>query len=206
MVLVMGPSNKRFLSQEALWLIMFRYEIGPDLELRLLEERHAAELFELTVRSREHLRPWMPWIDSTRTVADSVEFIKSSLEQFARGEGLITGIWYRGSLAGAISFVNISQANNSAMIGYWIGADYQRQGLVTRACKALVDYGFSELGLNRIAIWVATDNLRSIAVPLRLGFVREGVERQAQRVNDRYVDIAVYSLLRSEWQPPAGKD
>jgi ribosomal-protein-serine acetyltransferase len=180
---------------------MFRHTIGPDLELRLLEERHAAMLFELTDKSREHLRPWTPWLDSTKTEADSREFIRHSLGQFARNEGLVTGIWYKGSLAGVISFDRINNVNHSAMIGYWIGAEYQRKGLMTRACEALINYGFSELGLNRIVIWAATENLRSSAIPVRLGFTREGVERQAQWVNDHYVDIVVYSILRSEWKP-----
>jgi ribosomal-protein-serine acetyltransferase len=85
------------------------------------------------------------------------------------------------------------------MIGYWIGAEYHRKGLVTRACQALVDYGFGELCFNRIVIWSDVANARSIAIPERLGFTRERVERQAQRFVDHYVDIVVYSLLREEW-------
>lgn len=182
---------------------MFRYAIGQDTELRLLEERYAGELFELTDKSREHLRPWTPWLDSVVTATDSKEFIKHSLEQFSRGEGLTTGIWHGGSLAGVISFDRISRANRSAMIGYWIGSEYQRKGLMIRSCEALIDYGFRELGLNRIEIWAATDNVRSLAIPIRLGFTREGVERQAQWLNDHFVDIEMYSMLRSEWRPLA---
>ena len=171
------------------------------IELRLLEERHAEELFYLTDHSREYLRPWTPWIDSTITVADSKAFIRHSLEQFSRGEGLVAGIWYNGGLAGVISFDRINRANRSAMIGYWIGVEYQKKGLMTRACEALIDHGFRELGLNRIEIWAAVDNLRSLAIPERLGFTREGTERQAQWLNDHFTDIAVYSILRNEWQP-----
>lgn len=179
---------------------MFRYTLGADLELRLLEERHAAELFQLTDSSRDHLRPWTPWIDGTKTVEDSRGFIRHSLEQFARGENLVCGIWHQGKLAGVISFDKINPVNRSAMIGYWIGASYRGKGLMTRACEALVDYGFRELNLNRIVIWVATDNRRSLAIPERLGFTREGVERQAQWLHDHFVDIVVYSMLPSEWE------
>lgn len=184
---------------------MFRYEIGHGTELRLLEERHAVELFELTDRSREHLRPWTPWLDDSRTVADSKEFIWRSLEQFSKGQGLVTGIWYDGKLAGVISFDRISRTNRSALIAYWIGEGYQRKGLTTRACEALINYGFAGLGLNRIVIWVATDNPRSMAIPIRLGFTREGVERQSQWLNDHFVDIIVYSMLSSEWRSRAGQ-
>jgi ribosomal-protein-serine acetyltransferase len=184
-------------------MYMFRYVIGQDLELRLLEERHATELFKLTDTSREFLRPWTPWIDSVKTADDSKAFIRHSLEQFSKGEGLTTGIWKDGVLTGVISFDRISQANRSAMIGYWIGAKYQRKGLMTRACNALIDYGFKELNFNRIEIWAATENLRSLAIPIKLGFAREGVGRQVQWLNDRFVDIVTYSMLQSEWKSRA---
>ncbi len=86
------------------------------------------------------------------------------------------------------------------MIGYWLGGEYEGKGIMTRACTALIDYGFGELGLNRIVIRASTENTRSQAVPLRLGFTREGVERQAEWLNDHFIDMIVYSMLRSEWQ------
>lgn len=184
-------------------MLMFRYVIDQGLELRLLEERHTAELFELTDTSREFLRPWTPWIDNVKTAEDSKAFIHHSLEQFSKGESLTTGIWKDGVLVGVISFDRISQVNRSAMIGYWIGAKYQRKGLMTRACEALVDYGFKELKLNRIEIWAATENLRSLAIPIKLGFTREGVGRQVQWLNNHFVDIVTYSMLQSEWQSRA---
>src|SRR5271157_1693683 len=159
---------------------MFSYVIGQGLELRLLEYRHAAELFELSDKSREHLRPWMPWIDGTKTVEDTKEFIRISLEEFSKGDALVTCIFYHGRIAGVISFHNIDRMNHSATIDYWIGAEYQRKGLMTRACEALIDYGFKELDLNRIVIWAAKENIRSLAIPKRLGFINEGMNRQAK--------------------------
>jgi ribosomal-protein-serine acetyltransferase len=85
------------------------------------------------------------------------------------------------------------------MIGYWLVSEYEGKGIMTRACEVLIDYGFDELGLNRIVIRASTDNVRSQAVPLRLGFTREGVARQAEWLNDRFIDMVVYSMLRSEW-------
>jgi ribosomal-protein-serine acetyltransferase len=179
---------------------MFRRVLGQGEELVSLDEQHAEEMFRLIDRNREHLRPWMPWLDNTRTVDDSEEFIHNSRVAQAKGEGLVAGIFAGGKLVGLTSFVRVETANRSALIGYWIGEEHQGKGLVTRACAALIDYGFEELGLNRIVIRAATDNRRSQAVPLRLGFAREGVERQAEWVNDRFVDLVVFSLLRGEWR------
>ena len=62
----------------------------------------------------------------------------------------------------------------------------------------MVDYLFSQLKLHRIEIRCATDNPKSCAVPKRLGFSREGVLRQAQAFDDRFLDIEVYGLLADD--------
>jgi ribosomal-protein-serine acetyltransferase len=179
---------------------MFGCNIGRDIELRLLEERHAEEVFRLVDENRPCLRQWLPWADNTLAVDDTREFIRRSLEQHAKGESLVAGIWHAGSLAGVVSFVSINPAVRSAMIGYWLSPQQEGKGIMTRACEALIDYGFGELSLNRIVIRAATDNLRSQAVPQRLGFTREGLERQSEWLNDHFLDMVVYSMLRCEWQ------
>jgi len=163
--------------------------------------RHAEELFRLVDENRPRLRQWLPWVDSTLAAEDTREFIRRSLEQHEKGESLVAGIWHAGSLAGVVSFVSINPVARSAMIGYWLSPQQEGKGIMTRACEALIDYGFGELGLNRIVIRAATDNLRSQAVPQRLGFTREGVERQSEWLNDRFLDMIVYSMLRGEWHP-----
>jgi ribosomal-protein-serine acetyltransferase len=178
---------------------MFSRPVDADIEIVFLEDEHAEELFLLVDRNRAYLRQWLPWLDSNTSVKDNGEFIRRSHERFAKKEGVTAGIWHKGALVGVISFVSLDMANRSGMIGYWIAAEHQGKGLVTRSCAALIDYGFEDLSLNRIVIRAATDNRPSLAVPQRLGFTREGVERQAEWVNDRFVDLVVFSLLRDEW-------
>src|SRR4028118_1525854 len=81
---------------------MFSHKLTEDTELRLLEERHAEDLTNLTDRNREYLRAWLPWVDASRTLEDRKNFIRGALQQFARNEGFAAGIWYEGSLAGVI--------------------------------------------------------------------------------------------------------
>ena len=71
---------------------------------------------------------------------------------------------------------------------------------MSRALKAVIDYGFKELGLNRIEVCVATENEKSRALPERFGFTEEGILRQAEWLYDHYVDHIVYRLLREEWE------
>ncbi len=70
---------------------------------------------------------------------------------------------------------------------------------MTKALNALIQYGFEELGLNRIQIKVAVENKKSRALPERLGFTQEGIIRQAEWLYDHYVDHVMYGLLADEW-------
>ena len=72
---------------------MFQTQIREGVFLRLLEERHAPEVFRVVDRERVYLREWLPWVDSTTAVEHTRDFIKTSLEQFAADEGLAAGIW-----------------------------------------------------------------------------------------------------------------
>ena len=179
---------------------MFRFRIDDDTELRLLENRHAEELFALTDQNREHLRRWLPWLDNNRSLEDTRAFIAKSLIQYANNRGFPTGIWFKGALAGVIGYNTIDCSARTASIGYWIGASFQGQGLVTGACRALIDYAFNGLGLNSVEIRCATGNKKSQAIPERLGFTQEGTVRQAEWLYDHFVDHAVYGMLASEWR------
>jgi ribosomal-protein-serine acetyltransferase len=180
---------------------MLDHKLSSNAQLRLLEERHARQLTDLTERNREHLRAWLPWVDANRTVEDRKDFIRGALKQFAENTGFQAGLWYEGRLAGVVGYHGIDWPNRSTTLGYWLGEAFEGQGLMTAACRALMDHAFDELGLNRISVACATENKKSCAIPERLGFRLEGVHRQAEwRLYDHFVDHAVYATLASEWR------
>ena len=180
-------------------MIMFKSDLGDGVALRMLDGRHAEALFRLTERNREHLRPWLPWVDGVRTSMDSGAFIQSGLQQFAHDNGFHVGIWHHDELAGTIGYHYWNWANRRTEIGYWLGAEFQGRGLMTRACHALTGYAFAELGLQRVEIQCATTNARSRAIPERLGFAEEGIRRQAEWLHDHFADLVIYGMLRDEW-------
>jgi ribosomal-protein-serine acetyltransferase len=178
---------------------MFALKINDTLELRLLEVRHAEELYQLTVNNRLHLREWLPWVDPIKSAEDTKAFIQSSLQQFANNNGWNCGISYHGKLVGVIGFHSIDWANRKTSIGYWLGAAFEGKGLMTRATRALVQHAFSELKLNRVEIRCAVGNHKSNAIPTRLGFKKEGVVGQAELLYGRYVDHAIYGMVADRW-------
>jgi ribosomal-protein-serine acetyltransferase len=181
---------------------MFFYFLSDLHTLRLLSPNDAAELFALTDGSRHHLRQWLPWLDEIQEVADTEKFIDFTLRQYSTGQGLVAAILYDGAIAGVLGYNSVDQQNRIGHIGYWIGQDYQGQGLMTNSCKALIEYGFTALNLNRLVISCATENYASRAVPKRLGFEYEGTARDAEWLYDRFVDHEIYALLRVQIQLP----
>jgi ribosomal-protein-serine acetyltransferase len=174
--------------------------IDDDTVLRIYEERHAQEVSELVDQNRTYLRQWLPWVDHSRTPEDSKAFIRSSLQQFAQNEGVQMGIWSGDTFAGGIGCHQIDWIDRKVEIGYWLGEAFQGKGLMTKACRTLITYAFTELGLNKVAIHCALENIRSCAIPKRLGFTQEGVLRDAEWLYDHYVNTVVYGLLAREWQ------
>jgi len=180
---------------------MFRFKIDDDIELRLLEEQHAEEVFSLLDRNRSHLESELTWLDDQFSSAiDAKEYIKAGLERLAAKNGLRAGIWLRGDLAGVVSLHNLIWADRKASLGYWLGASFQGQGLVTKACRILIDHSFGKLKLNRLEIQCDPENERSWKVAESLGFTKEGVLRQSWWSRDHFVDQVVYGLIASEWQ------
>lgn len=178
---------------------MFALEVDDDIRLRLLEDTDADRLFAMIDACRDYLGRWLPWVRHNTEVDDSVDFIHRARRKFGRDESIQTGMVYRGTLCGVVG-VHLDEHGQKGEVGYWIHRDFQGHGIVTRSCRALLDYVFEHRRLHRAVVRAATDNERSRAIPERLGFTHEGTMREAGRHTDRHVDLELYSLLRREWK------
>lgn len=178
---------------------MFQVPIRSDVQLRLMEERDAAEMFAVVDRNRAHLREWLPWVDRTTSREDTSSFIRRALEQYARNEGFHAGIWVEDKFSGVIGCHKVDWDNRRVELGYWLAESHQGRGIMTDCCRAVIGYLFREWELNRVQIRCATDNVRSCAIPRRLGFTLEGVLRQAERSSHGYRDLNVFGMLTREW-------
>lgn len=177
-----------------------RLHIDDATELRTLEERDTHVFYRLIERNRSHLRQWLPWLDSTLTAEDERAFIRLAYNQYIENKAVTCGIWYQKQAAGTISYHPIDWINRKVEIGYWLGAEFQGRGLMTKSCAKMVEYAFSALHLNKVEIRCAIGNTRSCAIPQRLNFRHEGIIRQAEWLYDHFVDLNFYGLLTQEWQ------
>jgi ribosomal-protein-serine acetyltransferase len=179
---------------------MFSATVEPGIQLRLLERRHGDELTAFFQANSDHLEAELPWLAQPFSPDDVQAYIRAGLDRYAADNGFRAGIWLQGRLAGCISLHSLEWNDRKAGLGYWLGAAFQGHGIITRSGRAVIDYAFTELLLDRLEIQCAADNVRSRQVALRLGFQQEGVLRHSWRRQGVLVDQAVYGLLRSEWR------
>jgi ribosomal-protein-serine acetyltransferase len=178
----------------------------PALRLRLLREDEAPALFALTDRNRAWLRTWLPWLDTNTAVAHSLSFIQSIRHNHAVSGCFSAGLFFKGQLIGMAGPHAIDRPNRACQIGYWIDQAHSGRGLMTSAVSALVAHAFTGMALNRVEIRAAPGNHASQALCERLGFIREGVTRDAEWLYDHYVDLTVNSLLLREWLTTQSSD
>ena len=85
-------------------------------------------------------------------------------------------------------------------IGYELARSFWRQGIMAEALSAIIEFGFGEIGLNRIQAVVMPANEGSVKLLEKLGFRQEGVLREYENWGHKgYVDVMMFSLLRREY-------
>ncbi|MEH7350859.1 GNAT family N-acetyltransferase [Gottfriedia acidiceleris] len=180
---------------------MFKVQLSEDLSINLLTPKYAATLVEALKENQNSLKEWLVWAENIPLIEDyQNSIIPMWLQKFADNNGFEAGIFYKNELVGMLGLHYIDWSNQTTEIGYWLSEQTQGKGIMTRAVEGLVSYCYEELNLNRVVIRAAVENGKSRAIPERLNFKYEGVQREAQRIREKYYDIAVYSMLKKEWK------
>jgi ribosomal-protein-alanine N-acetyltransferase len=168
------------------------------LVLRPLTQSDAADVFRL-VNDPEIARNTL-LIPHPYPEGLAEEWIASHEERFEKNQEVVFAITSRetGSLLGVIGI--IPEPHDQASLGYWIAKELWNRGYATEAAAAAIAYAFETLGVNRVEAIHYTRNPSSGRVMQKCGMHLEGTLRQARKKGDEYVDVRVYSILRSEWQ------
>lgn len=108
---------------------------------------------------------------------------------------------YEGRAIGNISVVGMNERSEYAVLGYCMGCAYWNQGLMPEAAKAVIDFLFSEVGVNRVEITHAVQNPASGRVAQKCGLSYEGTRRECfKSAAGVFLDISIYGIIRSQWE------
>jgi len=134
-------------------------------------------------------------------LAHTKEYLKYVVKQYRAGNFYDWAIEEKesGKMIGTCGFTAIDTEHRSGEIGYVINPDFHRRGYAPEAAKAVMDFGFRELHLNRIQCRFMKGNEASLKVAKKLGMTFEGYLRDYLYVKGTYRTIGFCSILRDEY-------
>lgn len=150
--------------------------VGHGAVLRRYELDDVDSLYTAVEESRDHLRPFMPWADESR--AELAAFVAEAVAQWTSGSDrnyVITDAETGEQLGGCGLHARLGPG--AMEIGYWLRAGATGRGLITAAAGALTDAALAADGITRVEIHCDEANVRSAAVPRRLGYRLDRIER-----------------------------
>lgn len=132
-----------------------------------------------------------------QSTEEALQFIEQTRTMFDNNEGVQWAISPSGEaqMIGTITIWKIDKTNHRGEIGYMLDPQFQGKGLMTEALKAIVHYAFETLHLHSLEANVNPDNMDSIKLLERNGFVREAYFRENFYFDGKFEDSAIYSLL-----------
>jgi len=136
-------------------------------------------------------------------VQHATDWISGQSISWKEGREVVFAIVFREEtkLIGAVGLREIDKAHSHAELGYWIGVDWWGRGFATEAARAVVEFGFQSLKLNRIHAHHMLRNPASGRVLQKVGMRPEGVLRQRVCKWGVFEDVAILAVIKSEWQP-----
>lgn len=168
------------------------------IRLRQLTIEDAPAYFEIRSNGRvmQHLaRP------TAQSEGDARAIIQRAEEMVRSQEGIVWAISLPDEprMIGTIGYYRSQPQNHRSEIGYELHPDYWGQGIMSEAMRAALDYGFNQMQLHSIEADTDPANVRSARILERHGFVKEAHFRENLLFEGRFLDSAVYSLLKSDY-------
>ncbi|MEG7336602.1 GNAT family N-acetyltransferase [Bacillus sp. 0102A] len=146
------------------------------------------------------LKAWLPFAQELPTVEETEINVRNTHIDFLKRESFRFLIFDRdcNDFIGIISLQRINWTIPKCEIGYWINSKFSGNGYMTEAVKKLADFGLNNLKFRRIEIRCESTNLKSRAIPEKLGFVFEGILRNDDLSADgnNLTDTCFYSIIK----------
>ena len=171
----------------------------PRLLLRPMQMRDAADMFEYS--KDPQVAQHVLW-DAHQSIHQTRAYLRYVLRQYKLGAPSSMCIVEKasGKVIGTIGFMWIQPENRSCEVGYSLSRAHWNRGYMTEALEALLEFGFQDLHMNRIEAQHEVDNPASGRVMAKVGMRQEGILRSRLFNKGRYVDVALYAILKQDYE------
>ena len=177
----------------------------PRLRLRPLESSDAPAIQqEASVRE---IADTMISLPHPYPVGEAEQYIARQQAEREDGRSVTFAIEQKvkGELIGLVEVRNINRLHSQAELSFWLIVEAWGQGHMSEVVQVIVQYGLEALGLNRLYAYHMLRNPASGCVLEKNGFKQEGVLRQRVRKWGKFEDVALWAILRQEWQDSQNK-
>jgi len=132
-------------------------------------------------------------------IADVRRYIAVLTKEYKAGKYRTLAIAERetDTLCGTIT-INVQEIFSRAELGYWIAIPHRNKGYATEAARAVITYGFDELGMRRIQSFHSVGNPASGRVLEKAGMMYEGTLRQYNALDGRGADAKMYAIVKPD--------
>lgn len=154
-------------------------------------------LFEAACESVNEMFAWSSWCHPNYTIEESQSFISCTEAAWNQKTRFGFAVFDTSSslFLGGVGLNSINRKNNFANLGYWVRTGQTKRGIATAAVLLAAEFGFNDLGLNRIEILTAMGNVASQRVAEKAGAKKEGILRRRILLHNRPQDAIMYSLI-----------
>jgi [ribosomal protein S5]-alanine N-acetyltransferase len=166
------------------------------LVMRRLAPEDAGDMFDYA--SDPMVTSYVTW-ECHKTPEDSLNYIRFVLEKY---EHDLSGDWGivlkdNNRLIGTCGFVWVEKNNLCGNMGYVLSRKYWNRGLTTEAVSRVIQFGFTNMGLQRIEAYHMPENLASGRVMIKAGMEYEGTLRKRIMAKGTLRDVRLYSIINS---------
>ncbi len=154
-------------------------------------------VFAAVRESMAEVSPWMAWCHPDYSLEDTQSWIEVRDAEWLLGNEFAFAITSaaNGQFLGSCGLNTLNELHRLCNLGYWVRTSHAGRGIATRATKLVATWGLQELGLRRIEIVAAEDNLASQRVAEKAGAVREGVLRNRLLHGGVSIRAVMFSLV-----------
>ena len=172
--------------------------VNKDITLKEISLEDVEIIYNTIVSERTYLREWLPFVDETTDISYTRTYVETVLQHPVNE--LVCIILYKNNFVGLVGTKDSDFGNKKTEIGYWLSEKYQHMGIMTKSCSAIINFIFTKFEINRIQLKAASKNFKSQRIAEKLGFTKEGIERDGELHKHGFVDLIVFGLLKNEWQ------
>jgi [ribosomal protein S5]-alanine N-acetyltransferase len=169
--------------------------MGSKVSLRAPMPDNFEQWSQLRLGSRNFLEPWEPSWDHQELSKEAFRSRVKRYQQLRKDDVAYAYFIFRGEqLTGAITLSNVRRGiSQMGTLGYWIGAEFARQGLMSDALGVLCTHAFSELHLHRLEAACLPRNTASIRLLEKTNFEREGYAKSYLKIAGRWEDHLLFA-------------